>query len=235
MVERDGLGERGRKHEEDYFRKRDRELIERMRQAAAAEQTRKDLQAKTGLQDPELLRDLEELGFTPDTIALLPLVPVLQVAWAEGGVSPAERKLIVEQRLCIYDSEVWLRGRYQDQLRCPVFFERLEQVTFEQPGRIRAKFDFDEERFPVFIDNNEIRNGPKLFTVWSITVEAGAVLDQVLQDRLVAKAIDLITASSQKFLYDRFGNPSFDDVLEIVTAHGGRIEASVMPEVLETS
>ena len=96
MVERDGLGERGRKHEEDYFRKRDRELIERMRQAAAAEQTRKDLQAKTGLQDPELLRDLEELGFTPDTIALLPLVPVLQVAWAEGGVSPAERKLIVE-------------------------------------------------------------------------------------------------------------------------------------------
>ena len=96
MVERDGTTERGRKHEEDYFRKRDRELIERMRQAATAEQTRKDLQAKTGLQDPELLRDLQELGFAPDTIALLPLVPVLQVAWAEGGVSPAERKLIVE-------------------------------------------------------------------------------------------------------------------------------------------
>jgi hypothetical protein len=95
MAERDGLADQARKREEDYFRKRDRELIERMREAAAAEQTRKDLQAKTGLQDPELVRDLQELGFTPETISLLPLVPVLQVAWAEGGVSSAERKLIV--------------------------------------------------------------------------------------------------------------------------------------------
>jgi tellurite resistance protein len=96
MAERDGLGDQARKREEDYFRKRDRELIERMRQAAAAEQTRKDLQAKTGLRDPELLRELQELGFTPETISLVPLVPVLEVAWAEGGVSDAERKLIVD-------------------------------------------------------------------------------------------------------------------------------------------
>jgi hypothetical protein len=96
MAERDGLSDQARKREEDYFRKRDRELIERMRQATAAEQTRKDLQAKTGLQDPELVRDLQELGFTTDTVALLPLVPVLQVAWAEGGISSAERKLILD-------------------------------------------------------------------------------------------------------------------------------------------
>jgi hypothetical protein len=96
MAERDGLSDQGRKREEDYFRKRDRELIERMRQAAAAEQSRRELEAKTGLQDPEMLRDLQELGFTPDTIALLPIVPILQVAWAEGGVSEAERKLIVQ-------------------------------------------------------------------------------------------------------------------------------------------
>jgi hypothetical protein len=96
MAERDGLTDQGRKREEDYFRKRDRELIERMRQAAAAEQSRRELEAKTGLQDPEMLRDLQELGFTPDTIALLPIVPILQVAWAEGGVSEAERKLIIQ-------------------------------------------------------------------------------------------------------------------------------------------
>jgi hypothetical protein len=96
MAERDGLTDQARKREEDYFRKRDRELIERMRQAAAVEQTRKDLQAKTGLQDPELLSDLQELGFTPETVALLPLVPVLQVAWAEGGVSATERKLVID-------------------------------------------------------------------------------------------------------------------------------------------
>jgi hypothetical protein len=96
MAERDGLADQARKREEDYFRKRDRELIERMRQAAAADQTRRDLEATTGLRDPALLNDLQDLGFSPDTIPLLPIVPILQVAWAEGGVSDAERKLIVE-------------------------------------------------------------------------------------------------------------------------------------------
>jgi hypothetical protein len=90
------MTDQARKREEDYFRKRDRELIERMRQAATAEQTRRELEAKTGLHDPGLLNDLQELGFTPDTIQLLPIVPILQVAWAEGGVSDAERKLIVQ-------------------------------------------------------------------------------------------------------------------------------------------
>ena len=96
MAERDGPTDHARKREEDYFRKRDRELIDRMRQAAAAEQTRRELEANTGLHDPELLKDLQELGFAPDTIQLLPIVPILQVAWAEGGVSEAERKLIVQ-------------------------------------------------------------------------------------------------------------------------------------------
>ena len=96
MAERDGLTDQARKREEDYFRKRDRELIDRMRQAAAAEQTRRELEANTGLHDPELLKDLQELGFAPDTIQFLPIVPILQVAWAEGGVSNAERKLIVQ-------------------------------------------------------------------------------------------------------------------------------------------
>ena len=87
---------RQRVAEEDYFRKKDRELVEKMRQAAAADQTRRDLGAKTGLKDPELLRELQVLGFTPDTVALLPLVPVVQMAWAEGGVTPAERRLLVD-------------------------------------------------------------------------------------------------------------------------------------------
>ena len=96
MAERDGLADQARKREEDYFRKRDRELIERMRQAAADERSRRELETKTGLQDAELLKDLQELGFAPETLPLLPIVPILQVAWAEGGVSDAERKLIVQ-------------------------------------------------------------------------------------------------------------------------------------------
>jgi hypothetical protein len=82
--------------EEEYFRKQDRELIEKMRKAAAADEARRALGAQTGIHDPALLREIEQLGFTADTVSLLPLVPILQVAWAEGGVSPEERRLIVD-------------------------------------------------------------------------------------------------------------------------------------------
>jgi hypothetical protein len=96
MAEHDAFGERRKQHEEDYFRKKDRELIEKMRESAARDQARRDLSARTGLNDQELVRDLEELGFTPETVVLLPLVPIVQMAWAEGGVSPAERSLLLK-------------------------------------------------------------------------------------------------------------------------------------------
>jgi hypothetical protein len=95
MPEDNPLSDRGRGLEEDYFRKRDRELVEKMRKASAAEAARRAMESQVGL-DPALLRELEELGFTPETVALLPLMPLVQMAWAEGGVSDAERKLIVQ-------------------------------------------------------------------------------------------------------------------------------------------
>jgi hypothetical protein len=46
--------------------------------------------------DEEILQDLQDLGYTPETVMLLHLVPLVQMAWAEGGVSDSERALIVE-------------------------------------------------------------------------------------------------------------------------------------------
>ena len=83
-----------RSREDEYFWKKDRELIEKMRRAAAAEQANREMGIKAGLNDPETIRELAALGFTTDTVDLLPLMPVIQVAWAEGGVSDAERRLI---------------------------------------------------------------------------------------------------------------------------------------------
>ena len=96
MTEDNPLADRGRALEEDYFRKKDRELIEKMRAADAAARARQELGASTGLSDPALLDDLQQLGFTPDTVPLLPLIPLVRVAWAEGGVSAQERKMILD-------------------------------------------------------------------------------------------------------------------------------------------
>jgi tellurite resistance protein len=95
MSDPDGITQDVRSREEEYFRRKDRELIEKMRQAAAADQARGELESRSGIHDPALLQELQALGFTPDTVGLLPLVPIVQVAWAEGGVSDAERELIL--------------------------------------------------------------------------------------------------------------------------------------------
>jgi hypothetical protein len=95
MSDHDAFAERGRALEEEYFRKKDRELVEKMRRTAAADQARGDLSKQTGVSDPSVLAELQELGFTADTVILLPLMPLLEMAWAEGGVTPAERQMLV--------------------------------------------------------------------------------------------------------------------------------------------
>ncbi len=95
MPDEHPLGERGRALEEEYFRRVDRELLERARHTSALDDEGRELGAVTGLQGQDV-EALQALGFTPETIALLPLVPLVQVAWAEGGVSDDERALIVQ-------------------------------------------------------------------------------------------------------------------------------------------
>lgn len=95
MTIHDAMHERGRSLEEDFFRRRDRELVEKIRKAAEAEASRQGLGQKTGLADPALLAELQELGFTPDTVVLLPIVPAVQMAWAEGGVTRDEAELLL--------------------------------------------------------------------------------------------------------------------------------------------
>ena len=96
MTDKDAFKERGRALEEEYFRRKEQELIAKMREKAAAETARAELGAKTGVADAQLLQDLQELGYTADTISLLHVVPLVQMTWADGTVSMRERDLIIE-------------------------------------------------------------------------------------------------------------------------------------------
>lgn len=132
------LGERGRSLEEEYFRKKDRELIEKMRRAAAAEQAQQEMSRKTGLLDPEMLRELQDLGFTPASVSLLPLVPVLQMAWAEGGITSAERELLVR----LARSRGIEEGSAADQQLTTWMRSRPDETVFNRAGRlIRAMLE----------------------------------------------------------------------------------------------
>jgi hypothetical protein len=90
------FGSRRRTHEDEYFRRQEQEVIEKLKQRGRDEAARRQLAERTGLADEELLKDLMALGYTPETVMLLHLVPLVQMAWAEGSVSERERDLIVE-------------------------------------------------------------------------------------------------------------------------------------------
>jgi hypothetical protein len=96
MTPRDAFADRARGLEEEYFRKREAELIEKLRARTAAESELQQLGEQAGVADAEILQDLRELGYTPETVMLLHLVPLIQMAWADKGVSERERTLIVD-------------------------------------------------------------------------------------------------------------------------------------------
>jgi tellurite resistance protein len=96
VADKEFLGDRRRTQEEEYFQRREQELIAKLQQRAREDATRGRLAERTGVADQKILRDLDMHGFTPETVMLVHLVPLLQVAWADGGVSDREQALIVE-------------------------------------------------------------------------------------------------------------------------------------------
>ena len=91
----EGWADRRRAHEEEYFRKRDQELVEKARLRAEDEAAIQRLAERAGVFDEDLLRNLQTLGYTAETVTLLHVVPLLEVAWADGHVSEPERDVIV--------------------------------------------------------------------------------------------------------------------------------------------
>ena len=90
------LGKIGKQKEEGYFQQRDAELISKMLQRLNAESTAADLKASTGIDNESLLVNLAEHGITLDTVPVLHLMPLIEVAWADGEIQSLERDLIMD-------------------------------------------------------------------------------------------------------------------------------------------
>jgi hypothetical protein len=90
-VSDDFLGDRKKALEDSFFAKQNAALLERMRGDREAQATREGLQRASGLSDPEVLARLVELGIAPETWSAISLVPLVEVAWANGQVEEKER------------------------------------------------------------------------------------------------------------------------------------------------
>jgi hypothetical protein len=94
MAEKDKFAEREHWLEEEYFGKKNQELIDKLRQKRAREADRQKMSEMMGVNDQEVLEALQDLGYTSETIQLLHIVPLVEVAWTEGGVADREREMI---------------------------------------------------------------------------------------------------------------------------------------------
>ena len=138
MPDRDIIQERGRSLDDDYFRKKDRELVGKIQRAAEAERARADMGRAAGLSDPALAQELLDLGFTAETVVLLPLVPILQMAWAEGGITKEERDLVVR----FARGRGIAEGSAADLQLTSWMTNRPDEAVFTRAGRlIRAMLD----------------------------------------------------------------------------------------------
>lgn len=86
--------------EEKYFQQAE---IERRKKAAldneldALNQKEAEGVAEVlGIRDLDLAMDLVELGFSRETAGIFPLLPLVYVAWADGDVTTAERRRVME-------------------------------------------------------------------------------------------------------------------------------------------
>ncbi len=85
-----------RNREDQYFLKQEQMRMEEMRRQSERRAETVRLMEAFGIRDQNLGRELSDAGFDIDTFRVLYLVPLIQVAWSDGGVSPSERDKVLE-------------------------------------------------------------------------------------------------------------------------------------------
>lgn len=91
------LRDRGKSLEDEFFHRENQRLIKRLADLKATETTREGLSKASGITNPAVLDKLVELGIRPETVAALSIVPLVEVAWADGSLDTRERRAILDR------------------------------------------------------------------------------------------------------------------------------------------
>jgi hypothetical protein len=90
------MEDRGNSLEEEFFRKQNAELTEKLRATRAREESRRLMSETSGITDESVLDHLIDEGMTPASLAALSLAPLVAVAWADRKLEDKERKAVIE-------------------------------------------------------------------------------------------------------------------------------------------
>jgi hypothetical protein len=89
------LGERKKALEEQFFAKENERLKQKIRAQLAQHAARQALAQASGIDDDAVLDGLIAAGVKPVTWAAIELIPMIEVAWADGTLEKKERAAIL--------------------------------------------------------------------------------------------------------------------------------------------
>ena len=153
-----GLKARGKELEDSFFARENARLLTKLREEAAKEEKRKEFRAALNVANVQLLDALIALGVAPETLVALSLVPLVEMAWADGSIQDRERGAILkaaEERGVAVGSpthdllENWLKTKpgselldvwvkYVGELKSSLDASAFEQLKEAALGRARA-------------------------------------------------------------------------------------------------
>jgi len=92
----DAIQGAARNVEEAFFLQQDALLVKKLQAMRKLAETKEALASVSGIDDDAVLARLVELEVKPETVAALAAVPLVEVAWADGSVSPEESAAVLE-------------------------------------------------------------------------------------------------------------------------------------------
>ena len=92
----DSLDDRRKALEEQFFQQHEKELVQKLKDAAAKKASKAELQKLTGIADEQVLESLSALKLGGAATLVMSLYPVIAVAWADGKIDEEEKKAIME-------------------------------------------------------------------------------------------------------------------------------------------
>jgi len=91
----DPFAERRKTLEDAFFKAKDHQLLDKMRSELAALEEKKKLAHVSGIVEQHVLDQLVKSGVTAESLTAVVMIPIMEVAWVDGSLSPDERDAVL--------------------------------------------------------------------------------------------------------------------------------------------
>lgn len=86
---------RGKGFEVEYFRKKDRQLVEKLKEVFHRKIDKDGIRKSTGITDERVLDNLVALNLSGELMAAFKFFPLVEIAWADGAIDARETAAVL--------------------------------------------------------------------------------------------------------------------------------------------